>query len=266
MAVPEPTVTEERLGDSAGDEATLDVRPEGEPSAPPPAPPGGPDLAPRREQRVQDRNAALTLGPAPEGVAAVTDEAISITEDVGGIVVSSRLTERDGQARADLQLSIPAPELDRTLDRLTDLAEVTFFSEGAEDITAPFVSARERLADARQERARLLDALGEAGDGAEAESLRKQLRDARQRIARARAGFERIERGARFAAVGVSVEGRDDAGGGWSLGDAADDALAALERLAGIALVAAAILLPLGLALGLLVALRRRSRDRALDC
>jgi hypothetical protein len=266
MAVPEPTVTEERLGDSAGDEATLDVRPEGEPSAPPPAPPGGPDLAPRREQRVQDRNAALTLGPAPEGVAAVTDEAISITEDVGGIVVSSRLTERDGQARADLQLSIPAPELDRALDRLTDLAEVTFFSEGAEDITAPFVSARERLADARQERARLLDALGEAGDGAEAESLRKQLRDARQRIARARAGFERIERQARFAAVGVSVEGRDDAGGGWSLGDAADDALAALERLAGIALVAAAILLPLGLALGLLVALRRRSRDRALDC
>jgi Flp pilus assembly protein TadB len=228
-------------------------------------------LARNQRDRKQDRSAALTLRTDTDRVREVSDQAIEITESAGGVVVSSTLDEGMERSSASLQLSIPSRELDATLDRLTDLATVQSLNEAALDITKPFVSAKDRLDDARAERRELLQALGNAETEAEAEALRKQLRDARRQVSRAEARFERIARRARLAEVGVTVEGvpGGDDDGSWSLGDAADDALSALKTVAGVLLVSAAILAPLAILLALVaygaVRIRRRRREAALD-
>lgn len=231
-------------------------------------PPGGSGLAPGASKRLLDRSAQLTLTTRTERVGEVSDEAISIAERAGGIVVSSQLSERGRRAEATLQLSIPTRNLDSTLDALTDLATVRSFSEGAVDITKPFVSAQDRLKDTRAERKQLLAALAQAGSDTEAESIRKQLRDARRRISRAEADFKRIADRARRSDVFLTVSGRPDQGG-WSLGDAVDDAGDVLRTGAGIALVTAAVVVPLALLLTaawlVLSAARRYRRERALD-
>jgi hypothetical protein len=69
----------------------------------------------------------------------------------------------------------------------------------------------------------------------------------------------------------VTVRGveRETGGGGWSPRDALGDAARILEVMAGVAVVALAVAVPLGL-LGAALAfgargLRRRGRERALD-
>lgn len=233
--------------------------------------PGDGGLARGSAERKQDRSAALTLRTDTDRTREVSDQVIQITESVGGVVVSSTLAEGEDRSSATLQLSIPTRELDTTLDRLTDLATVQSLNEAAIDITKPFVSAQDRLRDARAERRQLLKALGAAETEAEAEALRKQLRDVRREISRAEAQFEQIARRARLSAVSVAIEGvpGGDDDGNWTLGDAADDALSVLGTAAGVALVAAAVLLPIVILLAAIayaaISVRRRGRERALD-
>ena len=80
-----------------------------------------------------------------------------------------------------------------------------------------------------------------------------------------------VKREGRFATVDVAVTSNGGGGddGGWSLGDALDDAGRVLEVIGGVALISLAALIPLGL-VGALVAFaytrgRRRARERALD-
>ncbi len=66
---------------------------------------------------------------------------------------------------------------------------------------------------------------------------------------------------------GAGTSGDDD--DGWSFGDALDDAGKVLEVGAGVALISAAVLLPLAIiaaiAYFVVSAANRRSRERALD-
>jgi Domain of unknown function (DUF4349) len=233
--------------------------------------PGNDRTAPGKAKRRQDRNAFLALKTGTDEVRDVSDEAIQITESAGGVVLSSQLSETEARSTASLELSIPTRELDPTLDRLTDLATVQTLNETAVDITRPFVSAQDELRDARAERRQLLRALGNASTEAEADALRKQLRDARRRISRAEAAFDNIARRARTSRISMTIEGTPGgaAEDGWTLGDAADDALAVLKAVAGVLLISAAILAPLALLAGaayaIAVGVRRRRRNRTLD-
>ena len=92
-------------------------------------------------------------------------------------------------------------------------------------------------------------------------------------IAAARRRLGRVTNRADFADVFVTLAPRgaadEDEQGAWTPADAFDDALRVLEVAAGVALVAAAALLPLAL-LWLLIwlarrGLTRRGRQRALD-
>lgn len=233
--------------------------------------PGSDGTAPGKAKRRQDRNAFLALKTGTDEVRDVSDQAIQITESAGGVVLSSQLSEAERRSTASLELSIPTRELDPTLDRLTDLATVQTLNEATVDITRPFVSAQDELRDARAERRQLLRALGNASTEAEADALRKQLRDARGRISRAEAAFENIARRARTSQISMTIEGTPGGADkdGWTLGDAADDALSVLKTVAGVLLVSAAILAPLAIlaaaAYAIAVGVRRRRRNRALD-
>jgi negative regulator of sigma E activity len=227
-----------------------------------------------RPRRVQ-RDADLTLTTAPREVQDVADRVVSVTQDIGGVVARSSVDVGDAQAAASFTLRIPTSRLDDGLKRLSDLAHVGSLRQGSTDITGSFVSAADRLSDARAERRALLKALGKATTPNAIASLRSRIRFNRSEIAALKGDLQALRRRADLATVSVQVVGRGatkgamGGDGGWTPGDAAHDALRVLEVLAGVLLIAVAVLAPLGVLALLMVlatgAARRRRREHALD-
>ena len=228
-----------------------------------PGPAGGQDV------RKVERDAQMTLAAPADEVQDVTNEAISVVQSNRGIVESSQTSGNQDQARATLQLTIPTRMLDVTLDQLSDLADVQSLSEGSVDITRPFVDAKDQLAGLRAERMSLIDQIQAADTQEELDQLRARHAAVLELIAEANAEFENIQRRAAQSHLTLQItsEGADE--GDWSLEDALDDAGRVLTVGAGIALISAAVLLPLALiaaiAYFVIGAARNRSRERALD-
>jgi hypothetical protein len=237
------------------------------------APPsgGGSPRSDARTQRFVERSAELTLGARPQDLDDVADGVVRVTDSVGGFVGSSSVTS--GQ-EATFELRIPSSQLQRALRDLSRLAHVRERTQATEDITSSVVSARDRLQDARAERASLLRRLARADTDAESARLRARLRVVSRDIARHKGALSRVENRARYANVSVQVvadrsAGPADDGGAWSPGDALRDAGRILEVAAGVAVVAGAAILPLALvaALAWLAGRRavRRRREATLD-
>ncbi len=226
-------------------------------------------IAPGTANRKVDRDAQLTLSAKPDDVRGVSDEVISITRSLDGIVASSQVTEGTDGASSSLQLTIPTRNLDAALDRMTDLADVDSLNETSVDITKPVVSAQDTLRDAEARRRELLQALGNASTEAEADALTLKIADARREIAKAEAAYERLASKARLSQLDVTVRSDPGASDSRSLGDWLDDAVSVLETVAGVLLIALVIIVPIGLVAALIAAvalrIRRRRRERALD-
>lgn len=226
-------------------------------------------VAPGVENRKVDRDVALELSTRPDEVREVSDEVISITRSLDGVVATSQVSEAGRSSEATLQLVIPTRNLDSAIDRLTEVANVESLNEATTDITKPYVSAQDRVADARAERRQLLEALGNASSDDEAKALRKQIADARREISRAQSRFDNISRRANLSNVAVTVSSNPDAAEERSMGDWLDDALDVLGTIGGVLLISAAIVLPLGILLALAWVIgsrvRGRRRERALD-
>ena len=124
-------------------------------------------------------------------------------------------------------------------------------TQGGKDITAHAVRAQKYARphprpDLRQARIDLIQA-----DTQEQRLVIKSRIASLQASANAeQAALNGVKRQGRFATVGVDVTSDGAAAGddgGWSLGDALDDAGHVLEVIGGIALISLAILLPLSL-------------------
>jgi hypothetical protein len=223
------------------------------------------DLA--RSRKVQ-RGVEMTLAAPRRQIDGVAAQIGDITAALGGYVARSSVSTASG---GDLQLRIPTRRLDTAVQRLSKVAKVRGLTRTAEDITGAFVSARSRLSDARAERKSLLKQLANATTLNETESIRARLRDVSREIAVARASLQRVSNRANFADVTITlVATRGGAAAGtWTPGDAFHDALRVLEVIAGVAVIAAAVAVPLLVAwlLGWLArrGLTRRRRERALD-
>lgn len=233
----------------------------------------GQPISPGTANRKVDRDVTMALAAPPDDVNDVSDEAIAIARDLDGIVASSNVSTAGEDANATLELVIPTRNLDAAIDRLTEIADVKSLNESTVDITHPYVSAQDRLKDAEAERRELLEALGNASTDEEAEALRLQIADARREIARAQARFDRIARRAQLSEVSLTIAGdpsasaKDD--GDRTLGDWLDDAVSVLRDVAGVLLISAAILVPLGILTAIawfvISRLLRRRRERGLD-
>ena len=243
-------------------------------SAPVPPPPAA-ALDTSRAPRKIERSASLALEtPAGDFDRTVADVQARVAS-FGGIVANAQIGESDaagGEATFDLR--IPTDRLDRALAALAKLGDVTERTQSMTDITSSFSSAQERLSDARAERRGLLRALGRATSQAQIDSLKAQLRSVGSRIAAIKGELSSLRRRADLATVTLSVRGTGErgvtgGGGQWTPGDAAGDAVRVLEVVAGVALIALAVLVPaalLGAAIALGVRLgRRRRREAALD-
>jgi Domain of unknown function (DUF4349) len=254
-----------------GESAERQAQPQ--PSTAAPAPPSGGDVAARARDRKVVRGASLTLAPPRDRIEEVADDAIKVTDQHGGFVFRSVVTAGEGSdAGAALELRIPSPELQPALADLSELAHVRARTQQTTDITAAFRSPRRRLADALAERRALLRQLARAVTANETAAVRARLRAVNRRIDRAQAELRRLRDRVSFSAVSLAIEpgsGKAADGGGWSIGDAVDDALSVLRTMLGAALVALAVLIPASLlaAFGW-VAYRawvRRRRESALE-
>ena len=231
-------------------------------------PAGAPALG--EDRRRVERDAQLTLAAEADEVPEIAGAAIDVVEGYGGVVRSSQVRGDDDSASATLALAIPTRRLDAALADLSDLAEVRSRSEGSLDITRPFVSAREVLAGLRAERESVLARLEAADTAEEARELRLRLDVLNRDIARARSDVERLVRRSRLAEVSLQIASHGaEQRGGWGLEDAVDDAGRVLTVIAGVALVSAAVLLPIALLAAIAVLVGRaalgRARERALD-
>ena len=235
------------------------------------APAPGP-AAPAQQRRVE-RSTRLEL--TTTDVQAASDGVVRATQATGGFVQSSQVSTGDGRSTASFVLRVPTGRLDDALARLSRLGHVRSLQQSADDITNVYNGASARLAEARAERRGLLRALSKATTAAEISSLRARIADNRGTLQREQRALNAVRNRANYATVGLELTGvaRKHAalpsGGSWTPGDAAHDAVRVLEVSAGVALIALAVLVPLGLvgAAGgfAAVAVRRRRREAALS-
>jgi hypothetical protein len=222
--------------------------------------------------RKVEREVSLTLTTSPDEVQDVADDVVKTVQALGGYVQTSQVSTSDGGGEAIFTLRLPSARLDDGIERLSALAHVGALTQSGRDITSSFVSATDRLSDARATRRALLRALGRADSATEVSALRARLRAIASEIARYKGDLAALRRRADLATVALTVEGtgRSETGGGiWTPGDALGDAVRVLEVSAGVLLVGAAVLAPLALLVlvGAVAgrAVRRRRREDALE-
>ena len=166
------------------------------------------------------------------------------------------------------ELRIPSDQLSATLGELSELAHVESRTEDAQDITAQTATARQRLADARARVKGLLGQLEAADTPKRTDRIQARLDIARSEAAAAKAEAQQLARRANYSDVRVTVTADGGGDGDWGIEEAIDDIGNALSTAGGVALVSAAIVLPIGLVIALIgIAWRRsvrRGRERAL--
>jgi hypothetical protein len=209
----------------------------------------------------------------------VADGVVRVTQAAGGFVQQSSVDATDGGGTADFTLSVPSAKAKAAVAGLSRLAHVSSMSQSQTDITAGFVSAGDRLHDARAERRALLKALAGARTPEGIARLKARIAANLREIGAIKGELRGLRRRADNTTILVTVTARGAApkpaghggagGGGWTPGDAAHDALRVLEVAAGVLLIGLAVVLPVGLILvpallGTRYA-RRRRREGALD-
>jgi hypothetical protein len=238
--------------------------------SPLPPVPGSPN-ADRRQRREVERSAELALATSRGDIDTAAAGILRVTGQVGGYVVSSTVSSNTG---GQFELRVPEPRLADALTRLSRVADVRRRTQSAQDITGEVVSVRERLTDARTERRSLLRQLAKADTTNETSSIRSRLRLVSGQISAAKRDLSRVRTRASYSTIAVSLTAERRGGasaddGSWTPGDALRDAGRILEVVAGVLLVALAILVPLALlAIPAWLATRhagQRRRERALD-
>ena len=233
-----------------------------------------PTPAPGGQHIVQ--SAQLSLSTTPGRIEQVAQQVFDVVGAAKGDVSHSTVTAAGGSGGfADFQLSVPSATLPETMAQLSRLrgANVVSRTDATQDITGSFVSANRELADTRALRTTLLRQLANAVTTQQVDSLRARIRDAEASIASDLATLKRLRRQVGSSQISVTISTSPAphpvAGGGFTLGKAAHDAGRVLTVVAGVALIALAVLLPIA-AVAALVAFavlvfRRRRREQALD-
>ncbi|HEX6115976.1 MAG TPA: DUF4349 domain-containing protein [Solirubrobacterales bacterium] len=261
-----PAIPEDAAGGAVGEAAPGIAVPGDQEQFAVPAP-SGDRVAPNEDRKVE-RSASLALSTDGDGFADVTDGVVAVTDRYDGFVLSSEQSSSGDSSRAEFDLRIPSGDLSAALADLSELAHVESRTEDALDITAPAANARQQLTDARAQVEGLLTQLAEADSPKETDRIQARLDIARSDVAAAKAEVRGLARRANFSDVRVTVTSDGGGDGDWGVEEAIDDIGDGLSTAGGVALVAAAIVLPIGLVIALIAFVWRRTvrrgRERAL--
>jgi hypothetical protein len=241
---------------------------------------GAPSTAspqPPANGRQLQQSAELALSTAPNRIDDVAREVFDVVGAQSGIVSRSRVTQTGGtDGSAQIELSVPSPELAQTMAKLSRLpyAQVSSRTDAVQDVTDQYSAAVRRLADARALRTALLRQLANATTSEQVASLKAQIRDAEASIGSDRAALGALNHQIAYSRISLSINPGPPVraaggGGGFTIGTAAHDASRVLVVAAGVALIALAGLIPAGLVAAVVwwiaSATTRHRREKALD-
>jgi len=217
----------------------------------------------------------ITLGTEPGNVQDASNEIVDVVDDHNGIVLDSSVKDGPaGEAGAHFSLLIPSAQLESAVSDLSGVADLRSRSQETEDITAPTLTVQDSLRDARARVDSLVKELAGATTDEDRARIEDELAAGRRQASRLNTKLNRLERRASLTPVSVKVEtGGDtsssDDDSSWGISDAFDDAGRMLGVSAGVALIALAIAIPIGLIVLIALALNRawirHSRRRALE-
>jgi hypothetical protein len=233
-------------------------------------------VAPPPNGRKIVQSASLSLGTGANHIDDVAQGIFTVVGSVNGIVDRSSVTATGApDGNAQFQLRIPSASLPRAMSELSRIANAHVISrtDNSQDVNQIYVATERRLADATALRESLLKQLQNATTQGQIDSLKAQIRDAERAIGAARGDLAKLDAQINYSQVSVTVQadsaGTTGAGGGFSIGKAAHDALRVLTVAAGVALIVLAVAVPIGLLIAfwwwVMASLRRRRRDQALD-
>jgi hypothetical protein len=225
------------------------------------------------------QSAELDLGAPADRVDAVAQEVYNVVGDAGGIVDKSTITQTGGMdGYAEFRLRIPSGALARTLSRLSQLPGSTVLSrtDNTQDVNDQWISAHRKLADDKALRAALLKQLAAATTTGEIDSLQTRIHDVEGAISSDEGAINSLSAQINYSKVVVTIAAhpapappvKHHHSGGF-LGRSAHIAGRVLVVAAGVALIALAGLVPVGLVAALIIwigyTVRRRRREQALD-
>jgi hypothetical protein len=256
-----PALSHERMGTSGATAKAGELAPV----------PGPPATAPGR---VQQLAASIGLSTSAGEVQGVSDAVARLAVRDEGYVQDSHVqVQRHGSSEANLTLRLPSARLSAALAAIARLAPVSSESQSLQDITNTYDAARQRLDDANAERRALLRALAAATTQGQIDSLRERLSQARSAITQDQSALQAVSQRASSAEVEVTVLADGGAAAsaseGLTLHRGLHDALRVLTVAVVVALITAAVLVPLALLIAALAGAhrvwRRRRRERVLD-
>ena len=237
-----------------------------------PVPPfgGGGGVAPGAQVRRIERSATITLASDPADFDDVSDAIFRTADRRRGFVLQSSFTQgEEGFSSGFFELRVPSAQLQQTLNDLSGLATVRARSESGTDVTAPFVSTRDRLRTAKALRVSLLNRLELALTETAVDALRRRLNIVGNRISGLREQLRGMRERTEFATVMVELVDEDTGAATGETDEAVDDAVGSLEDILNFLIRAAGVLIPLALAGGIgwlvVAGARRRARERALS-
>ena len=266
QAVVPPATHGAAQGSNASSAAAVAEAPSAAPLSSAPAAPG----------RLQQLAASVTLAAhGAEGVQEASDAAARLAVSDGGYVESSHVQVHQGgggASEAQLRLSVPSAKLSQAIAALGRIAPERAVSQESQDITGSYEAAKRRLGDDEAVRRALLRALAAATTEGQIDSLHERLASNREAISRDRSQLHSISHAAASSQLEVTITSGAGASVGSqrsTLGRGLHDAGHVLAVAAAVALVALAVLVPLGLAALVLDALHRawlrRRREAALE-
>jgi hypothetical protein len=232
----------------------------------------------------QIQSAQISLTTPNDHVDQVAQEVFQVVGDEHGTVGSSHITAAtrgSGGGYASFSLSVPTGNLQATMTALSRLhfAAVQSRTDSSQNVSHQYNSDQRQLADARALRSSLLKQLASAVTTQQIDSIKAQLKLAEQQISSWQSTLGSLQHRISFSNVQVQINQnglpilpvtrRHHATSGFTIGRAGHDALHVLVVAAGVALIALAVMIPVGLVAALLmwlwVWLRQRRREHALD-
>ena len=230
----------------------------------------------------QIQSAQISLTTQNVHVEQVAQEVINVVTFEHGTVQNSRITaatSNTGGGYAYFSLSFPTSDLQAALTQLSRLhfASVTSRTDGSQNVSNQYNSDVRQLGDAQALRASLLKQLQTAYTQQDIDSIKAQLKLAEQQITSWQNTLGSLQHKISYSDVEVQINQNGlpilpvtkHHSSGFTVGKAGHDALRVLVVSAGVALIALAVMIPVGLVVALLmwlwVWLRQRRREHALD-
>lgn len=229
------------------------------------------------------QSAQLQLTTPNAHIDQVAQEIFNVVGLEDGTVQNSHVTQANGsgnESYANFSLSIPTSNLQETMTRLSDLhyAVVASRTDGVQNVSGQYSSDQHNIADEKATRLALLKQLANAYTQTEIDSIQAQLKLAERQLAADENALASLQHRISYSSLNVQVNAgpifpvvvhKNTTSKGFTIGKAAHDAGRVLIVMAGVALIALAVMLPLGLVLALLAWvgfwIRNRRREHALD-